>query len=91
MRKQQHLDELRAQIAQLRAENNHILSKFNLATQHYSQVEEQNRVLRSQAIDLYQKLQILISMQQQQQLQQQQQQQSLGNFDHSEFQNSPFC
>jgi len=89
MRKQQHMDELRAQVVQLRAENNHILSKFNIASQHYLQVEEQNRVLRSQAIDLYQKLQVLISMQQQQQ--QQQQQQSLGNFDNLEFQNSGFC
>jgi len=88
MRKQQHMDELRAQVVQLRAENNHILSKFNIASQHYLQVEEQNRVLRSQAIDLYQKLQVLISMQQQQQ---QQQQQSLGNFDNLEFQNSGFC
>lgn len=83
MRKQQHLDELRAQIVQLRAENNHILSKFNLTSQHYLQVEEQNRILRSQAIDLYQKLQVVTSMLQQHQ--------SLGNFDDLDFQNSAFC
>lgn len=85
MRKQQHLDELRAQIVQLRAENNHILSKFNLTSQHYVQLEEQNRVLRSQAIDLYQKLQAVTSMLQQQQ------QQSMGNFGNLDFQNSAFC
>ena len=85
MRKQQHLDDLRAQIVQLRAENNHILSKFNLTSQHYVQLEDKNHVLRSQAIDLYQKLQAVTSMLQQQQ------QQSMGNFGNLDFQNSAFC
>eukprot|EP01018_Ginkgo_biloba_P018157 Gb_12023 [translate_table: standard] len=65
MRKQQHLDDLRAQIVQLRAENNHILNKFNLASQHYLQIEEENHSLRSHAMDLCHKLQSLhIAMQQ---------------------------
>jgi len=64
MRKQQHLDELRAEAAHLRAENNHMLTKFKIASQKYIQLEEENSLLRSYAMDLNNKLQSLtIAMQ----------------------------
>jgi hypothetical protein len=64
MRKQQHLDELRAEAAHLRAENNHMLTKFNIASHKYMQLEEENSLLRSYATDLSLKLQSLtIAMQ----------------------------
>uniref|UniRef100_A0A0D6R488 BZIP domain-containing protein n=1 Tax=Araucaria cunninghamii TaxID=56994 RepID=A0A0D6R488_ARACU len=64
MRKQQHLDELRAEAARLRGENSKILTKFNLLQHNYIQLEEENSVLRSHALDLSQKLQSLnIAMQ----------------------------
>uniref|UniRef100_A0A0C9S879 TSA: Wollemia nobilis Ref_Wollemi_Transcript_5460_974 transcribed RNA sequence n=2 Tax=Wollemia nobilis TaxID=56998 RepID=A0A0C9S879_9CONI len=59
MRKQQHLDGLRAQIVQLRGENNHIHNQFNFAQQRYLQLEEENRTLRSYAFELHQKFQAL--------------------------------
>lgn len=59
LRKQQHLDELRAHVALLRAENSQMLSRFNLTSQHYAQITEENRLLRSEAIDLSHKLQRL--------------------------------
>lgn len=59
MRKQQHLDELRAEAAHLRAENSHMLTKFNIASQKYMQLEEENSLLRSYAMDLSLKLQSL--------------------------------
>ncbi|GLJ46459.1 hypothetical protein SUGI_0979160 [Cryptomeria japonica] len=65
MRKEQHLDDLRAQIVQLRAENNHILDKFNVASQQYMQMEDENRALRSYAMDLSREVQALgIALQQ---------------------------
>lgn len=59
MRKQQHLDELRAEAAHLRAENSHMLTKFNIASQKYVQLEDENSLLRSYAMDLSLKLQSL--------------------------------
>eukprot|EP01018_Ginkgo_biloba_P027250 Gb_20332 [translate_table: standard] len=59
LRKQQHLDELRAQVAHLRAENGQILNKFNAASQHYAQIIEENGILKSQTLDLSHKLQRL--------------------------------
>eukprot|EP01018_Ginkgo_biloba_P008430 Gb_29784 [translate_table: standard] len=59
MRKQQHLDELRGQAAHLIAENNHIHTKFNITSQSYLQLQEENSVLRSHAMDLSLKLQSL--------------------------------
>jgi len=52
MRKQQHLDELKAQVAQLRAENHHMAQKYSIAARHYAQLNEENRMLRHHAIDL---------------------------------------
>lgn len=59
LRKQQHVDELRAHVAQLRAENNQMLTSFNLASQRYAQLTEENRNLRSEAKDLSHQLQFL--------------------------------
>lgn len=59
LRKQQHLDELRSQIAQLRAENTHMLNRFSLASQQYAQLTEENCVLRSNATDMRHQLQML--------------------------------
>ena len=59
LRKQQHLDELRSQVAHLRAENTHMLNRFSLASQQYAQLTDENCVLRSNAIDLRHQLQML--------------------------------
>jgi hypothetical protein len=56
MRKQKHLDELRAQVAHMRGENRQILSSFDILTQRYSQALEENRVLKAQGMELSQQL-----------------------------------
>jgi hypothetical protein len=59
LRKQQHLDELRSQVAHLRAENTHMLNRFSLASQQYAQLTEENCVLRSNATEMRHQLQML--------------------------------
>ncbi|KAI9124028.1 hypothetical protein K1719_005328 [Acacia pycnantha] len=59
MRKQKHLDDLVAQVAQLRNENQKILATVNLTTQQYLTVEAENSVLRAQANELTHRLQSL--------------------------------
>ncbi|KAI5074052.1 hypothetical protein GOP47_0012065 [Adiantum capillus-veneris] len=59
LRKQQHLDELRSHVAQLRAQNSQMLSSFSLTSKHYAQVAEENRILRSEAINMSHQLQSL--------------------------------
>eukprot|EP00252_Welwitschia_mirabilis_P004416 TRINITY_DN14771_c0_g1_i3.p1 TRINITY_DN14771_c0_g1~~TRINITY_DN14771_c0_g1_i3.p1 ORF type:complete len:168 (+),score=35.63 TRINITY_DN14771_c0_g1_i3:885-1388(+) len=59
MRKQQHLDELKAEAAHLRAENNDILTKLNMTSHKYWQIQQENTRLRSYATELTQKLQSL--------------------------------
>ncbi|PRQ27094.1 putative transcription factor bZIP family [Rosa chinensis] len=59
MRKQQHLDELTAQVTQLRKENGQILTSINITTQHYTNVEAENSVLRAQMAELSQRLESL--------------------------------
>lgn len=56
MRKQQHLDDLTAQVTQLRKENNQILTSINLTNQHYVNVEAENLVLKAQMAELSQRL-----------------------------------
>ncbi|XP_074272746.1 bZIP transcription factor 44-like [Silene latifolia] len=56
MRKQQHLDDLTAQIVQLRKENNQILQTINLTNQQFLNVDAQNSVLRAQMNELSQRL-----------------------------------
>ncbi|KAM0944216.1 putative transcription factor bZIP family [Dioscorea sansibarensis] len=59
LRKQKHLDDLMAQVSQLRKENSQILTTLNITTQHYLGVESQNSVLRTQMVELSTRLQSL--------------------------------
>lgn len=59
LRKQQQLDELRAQLAHLRAENGQILNNFNIISQHHAQITEENCRLSSEALELSNELQRL--------------------------------
>ncbi|KZV20168.1 Basic leucine-zipper 44 [Dorcoceras hygrometricum] len=56
MRKQKHLDDLLAEVAQIKKENNLISSNINITTQHYLNVESENAVLRAQMLELSQRL-----------------------------------
>ncbi|XP_021287090.1 bZIP transcription factor 44-like [Herrania umbratica] len=59
MRKQKHLDDLMAQVTQLRKENHQIITRINITTQHYLNVEAENSVLKAQANELSHRLQSL--------------------------------
>ena len=59
MRKQQHLDELVAQVAQLSKDNNQILNSINFTTHHYLNIQAENSVLRAQMMELSQRLESL--------------------------------
>ncbi|CAL9771112.1 unnamed protein product [Musa acuminata subsp. burmannicoides] len=59
MRKQKHLDDLTAQVSQLRKENGQILTALSVTTQHYVGVEAENSVLRAQTMELTATLQSL--------------------------------
>ncbi|KAL3538993.1 hypothetical protein ACH5RR_002359 [Cinchona calisaya] len=59
MRKQKHLDDLMAQVAHLRKENNQIITTMNVTTQQYLNVEAENSVLRAQVAELSHRLQSL--------------------------------
>ncbi|PIA52776.1 hypothetical protein AQUCO_01000561v1 [Aquilegia coerulea] len=59
MRKQKHLDELMAQVAQLRKENGQILTNLHITTQQYLNIESENSVLRAQMGELGHRLQSL--------------------------------
>ncbi|XP_022749183.1 bZIP transcription factor 11-like [Durio zibethinus] len=52
MRKQKHLGDLMTQVTQLRKENHQIITRINITTQHYLNVEAENSVLRAQANEL---------------------------------------
>ncbi|KAL8148612.1 bZIP transcription factor 44-like [Apium graveolens] len=58
-RKQNHIDELMAQAAQLRKENNQIITTTNLTNQQFAKVEAENSVLKAQMDELTQRLQSL--------------------------------
>ncbi|KAE8698663.1 pentatricopeptide repeat-containing protein [Hibiscus syriacus] len=57
VRKKKHLDELTAQVTQLRNENRQIITRVNIIVQHYLNVEAENSVLRAQAKELSRGLQ----------------------------------
>ncbi|KAA8546001.1 hypothetical protein F0562_020548 [Nyssa sinensis] len=59
MRKQKHLDDLMAQVAQLRKENNQIITSMNVTTQHYLNIESENAIMRAQVTELSSRLQYL--------------------------------
>ncbi|XP_012067227.1 bZIP transcription factor 11 isoform X2 [Jatropha curcas] len=48
MRKQKHLDDLIAQVAQLRKESHQLLTSINITTQHFLNIEADNSILRAQ-------------------------------------------
>lgn len=59
MRKQKHLDDLTAQMAQLTKESHQIISSLNITSQHYMNMEAENSVLRAQVAELRNRLQSL--------------------------------
>lgn len=59
LRKQHHMEELRAQVAHLRAENGEIVNKINIASEHYAHITEENCLMRSQVMEMSHKLQRL--------------------------------
>ncbi|XP_052194587.1 bZIP transcription factor 44 [Diospyros lotus] len=59
MRKQQHLDELTARVAELRKENGQIIAGISATTQQYLAVEGENSILRAQEAELSHRLQSL--------------------------------
>ncbi|CAA3024797.1 bZIP transcription factor 11-like [Olea europaea var. sylvestris] len=59
MKKQKRLDDLSAQIAQLRNKNSHILTSLNLTTQDCMKMEAENLVLKAQFVELSERLQSL--------------------------------
>ncbi|XAR64146.1 hypothetical protein NMG60_11024386 [Bertholletia excelsa] len=59
MRKRKLLDDLTAQVAQLREENHRILTSMSLVSQQHLGVETENSILRAQAAELSQRLESL--------------------------------
>lgn len=59
MRKQRHLDDLTALVAQLRKENNRIITSVSVTTQQFLNVEGENSILRAQVAELSHRLQSL--------------------------------
>ncbi|KAB5561347.1 hypothetical protein DKX38_006304 [Salix brachista] len=59
MRKQKHLDDLTAQVSQLRKENHQIITGINITTQRYLNVEADNSILRVQISELSKRLESL--------------------------------
>lgn len=62
MRKQKHLDDLITQVAQLKTENSQIMNRVEVATQHYTQMESENMILRTQVMELTDRLHSLNSV-----------------------------
>ncbi|KAL4272339.1 hypothetical protein GQ457_13G019720 [Hibiscus cannabinus] len=59
MRKQKHLDDLVAQITELKHDNNQIQTSIGFTTQHYMNIEAENSVLMAQMMELSQRLESL--------------------------------
>lgn len=59
MRKQRHLDDLTAQVAELRKENNRMITSVSVTTQQFLSVEGENSILRAQVAELSHRLQSL--------------------------------
>ncbi|KAL8127160.1 hypothetical protein AgCh_014182 [Apium graveolens] len=62
LKKQQHVDELRGQVSQLKEENEQILAKANITTQNFMNLESENRILKAQMDELSQRLESLNDM-----------------------------
>ncbi|KAJ6405816.1 BZIP TRANSCRIPTION FACTOR 44 [Salix viminalis] len=52
MKKQKYLDDLMAQVTQLRTDNNEILTAINVTTQNFLNIESENSILRAQMMEL---------------------------------------
>uniref|UniRef100_A0A7N0V4Q5 BZIP domain-containing protein n=1 Tax=Kalanchoe fedtschenkoi TaxID=63787 RepID=A0A7N0V4Q5_KALFE len=59
MRKQKHLDDLTAQVNQIRKENHQIMTSIGVTNQQYLNVEAESCILRAQMCELKQRLQSL--------------------------------
>ncbi|GKV53001.1 hypothetical protein SLEP1_g59551 [Rubroshorea leprosula] len=59
MRKQKHMNDLMAQVAQLTEENHQIITSINITTQLFANIEAENSVLRARAGELTHRLQSL--------------------------------
>ncbi|CAN6984814.1 unnamed protein product [Brassica rapa subsp. trilocularis] len=59
MKKQKLLDDLTAQVNQLKKENNELVTSVSITTQHYLTVEAENSVLRAQVDELSHRLESL--------------------------------
>ena len=59
MRKQKHLDDLMAQLNQLKTENEHIMTTMSVTSQHFLNIESENSVLAAQVAELSNRLQSL--------------------------------
>ncbi|GAV56863.1 bZIP_1 domain-containing protein [Cephalotus follicularis] len=59
MKKQKYMDDLMAQVTQLKKDNNQILTSINLTTHHYSNIASENSILRAQMMELSQRLESL--------------------------------
>lgn len=62
LRKQKHLEEMMAQVAELRRQNQQILASLRATTQHHAGVESENAILRAQAAELSHRLQSLVEI-----------------------------
>ncbi|XP_077240372.1 bZIP transcription factor 53-like [Tasmannia lanceolata] len=62
MRKQKHMDDLISQINQLKTENNQIVMQVNFAIQQYMKVDAENTILRTQVMELTERLKSLNSV-----------------------------
>lgn len=62
MKKQKHLDDLITQASQLKTENSQIMTRVNVATQHFMKMESENMILRTQLTELTERLQSLNSV-----------------------------
>lgn len=62
MRKQQHLDDLIKQVAQLKDENAKIAMQINVCTEQYLKVDGQNTILKAQIDELAGRLRSLVSV-----------------------------
>ncbi|XP_058082587.1 bZIP transcription factor 53 [Magnolia sinica] len=62
MRKQKHLDDLLTQVTQLKTENNQISKRVDFATQHFLNLDSENTILRTQVMELTDRLQSLNSV-----------------------------
>ncbi|XP_073009854.1 bZIP transcription factor 53-like [Typha latifolia] len=62
MRKQQRLDELVNQVAYLTNENNQTMMQINVLTQQYAKLDSDNTILRTQLIELTERLRSINSV-----------------------------